>query len=375
MIRAMTRVQARRARQAHAGRALCAGLAAVSIVLALGILGGTSLDDPELIALAAFVGGLALAGWIHSVRTDERSIVRRIDDRLHLGGGFVAAFENAALERMRPVAELDAYHMLKRAPRWRMRDAAVPHVVGFVALPFAALALLVGAIRVLDREAAHERGLQQNVRAMAGKARGTLASAEGLESNELASLLESLDAARDASGGDDTREAMRDVAESADTLAARDDVSPEIREMLEALAFEAEAAAAGDPLDPDEDLGAGERPVEERGAASGTNPEEESGAGGDASHAGEHGEESGPDDPGAIAVAGETVPSGGSGGTGSAPDSGDDEVATETGLPDPSGEPPSQDQGPPRSARVTRWWPKSEAAIVEGWLAIVQRAR
>lgn len=353
MVRAMTRVQARRARQAHAGRALCAGIASVSTVLSLAILGGASLDDPELIVLAAFIGILAFVGWIHSERTDEHSIVCRIDDRLHLGGGFVAAFENAALDRMRPVAELDAYLMLQRAPRWRIRDAAVPHVVGFVALPIAALALLVGAIRHLDREAAGERELQQSARALAGKARGVLASTEGLAAEELAELIGSLDAARNASSGEETRDAMREVAQSADALAEAGPLRPELREMLDLLAFEAEAAAAGDETEPD-------------GGAPAEGPSETAGASAPSGGVTELGASDLSDSSGLGSSANSSTASEDSASTNPSPAPG----SSTTELPDLA-----PGTTAPRSARVTRWWPDTEAAIVEGWLAIVQGER
>ena len=390
-MRAIARSVSRRARQAHAGRALCAGLGSLILVVALGLNAGESsayraLGDPELLALAVGVGVLAFVAWIGSTRLDEPAVVRRIDARLRLGGGLVAAYENGGLDTVRPVAELDAHEVLSRTPRNAAREAAIPHVVGFIALPFAALVLLVQAVDARDASQASTRRSVGDMQAVTAGLSGALEGAEAELGPEAMQRLSAAAAA--AVSGDEAErgELMRELADEIEAAVGELPPDSDLAAALEELAFEAELAApdegprspAESPTEPTAEPAAEPFGEDLDGPAlSAPEPGPEPDAGSDFPNAQGPGGASAGDD--ADRSMGEQGPAGGeageSGETGSATVAGGSAAAAVSeDETDRSGAGSTAPQGA-RSARASTWWGESDAAIVEGWLAIVGTRR
>lgn len=311
-----------------------------------------------------------------------KSVVERIDRRLRLGGGFVVACDNGASDVVRPVAELDAQMVLARTPRSAARDAAIPHVVGFVALPLAALSVVIHAIDSGDRERALGQQALGQVRLVARGVDDMLEQAGDEAAQAAASDLKAALAAAIAATDEAGRsKAMRDVADQLDQLASEVSAESPLADSIEQLAFDAEVAAI-------EDSGAVAE-VKEPDVPSPQSPSSAGEAGAESvADAGEAQDPSAPAD-GADALfeeSGGVAPGEGAGDELGAkegvtpevtdPSRSDDHGASgpPTGTIDPTlaeqGTPPA-----PRSARATRWWSESETPIVEGWLAIVESRR
>ncbi|MEM9802959.1 MAG: hypothetical protein AAGA20_21725, partial [Planctomycetota bacterium] len=154
---ALARRVTKRAREAHVARAICGGIASAALVLALVVFDGGTIEDPDALVLAAFAGALAFFGWRASEHLETDAIVRRVDDVLELGGEFVAAYESDRERKASRVAQLGAARLAGSLRRTDAMEAAIPHTLGFVALPLvglAAIILAIGARDAGDREAA-----------------------------------------------------------------------------------------------------------------------------------------------------------------------------------------------------------------------------
>ncbi|MEE2941181.1 MAG: hypothetical protein VX460_12395, partial [Planctomycetota bacterium] len=245
------RALARAARQAVQARAVCCGLGASLLTLALVIGAGHGLGDLEGVALAALVGALAGASWVAAVRVEEGSIARRLDRGLELDGALLAAYENA-VGPARPLAELGAERIVDRECWSLARQQVVPHYAGFLAVPLTAAVVLLQTVAAADaRGVRADLELRQMRGVASGVERALSAHAGALDEDELAALGAALAAARDASkDGDGAGDAMDAVSETLEDLAAELPAGSDAARELRELALRAEVLGVGSDADP-----------------------------------------------------------------------------------------------------------------------------
>jgi hypothetical protein len=257
------------------------------------------------------------------------------------------------------MSELGAERLLGKVRRREVVEAATPHTVGFAALPFGAVALLVVCVGMGDSSGRPGQGdrarsfaLSSDLSALArdGAEQMDDAAREGLE--------RAAAAAAGAAAGSGSEE-MREVAEELEALALEAPPGSELAEALSRAAAAAESmsleAGAEDPeLDAARQLAEGadstERRAlgEDRGSAPGTGGEEPAARSVEQGAAGADG--SGvPDSPGSQAPA-DGDPSGGE------PDSGAPAEESST-----------------RAVLELNWWEPRDEGLVSRWVAL-QRA-
>lgn len=361
-IGALTRKVAARARQAHSARAVCGATAAACIVLGCIVHRGGSVDDPEALILAAIVGGLAYFAWRLSRSVAAGDIACRIDDELGLRGAFVAAYET---ERERPgsaVAQLGAARLVACVRRRDAMEAAIPHTVGFVALPFLALAGLLFAIEANGKDARSES--TGTLAALRLSARiGQIADRQGaaLDDMQMDQLEQAAQAAAGAAGqsAEQQRSDLADVAETLDELAREAPPGSDLAEALsraaaraEAAALDADADADGDGSDGDDGAGqastAGDDPESSEASGPVSAPEDGTASGTESTVGGAEGSER---DGGVTAATPDPAPVAG---------------GTEA---DPA---PTGPLGPTRTIGEIRWWSDRDASIVTRWMESVR---
>ena len=365
----LNRTVAGRARQGYTAQGLCAAIAASALSVSLAVLGGAELGRVDLLALAVFLGVLTLLMWRRAnFRTDE-AVARRVDGELGLRGAYLAAFEAGRAGAPSVMSELGAERMLGRVRRRDVVEAATPHTVGFAALPFGAVALLVVCVGVDGSQGRSGQGdrarsfaLSSDLSALAkdGTERMDDAAREGLERAAAA-------AAGAAAGRG--REEMREVAEELEALALEAPPGSELAEALARAAATAESmslACEEEGVDPDpepqsaEQTASTERRVsggDKRGsgeAADGEATNTEATVGGADRQAAELG----------AAVAG------GAGLPGSA-----ESQTPEGAEPSSGGAPPGTAtvEGATRTLLELSWWEPRDEGLVSRWVAL-QRA-
>jgi len=365
-IGALTRTVAARARQAHSARAVCGATAAACIVLGCIVQRGGSVDDPGALILAAIVGGLAYFAWRLSRSVAAGDIACRVDDELGLRGAFVAAYET---ERERPnsaVAQLGAARLVACVRRRDAMEAAIPHTVGFVALPFLALAGLLFVIEASDRDArAESAGTLAALKLSATI--GQIADRQGaaLDGGQMDQLEQAAQAAAGAAGqgAEQQRRDLGDVAERLDELAREAPPGSELAEALSRAAARAEAAA----LDAEGDDSDG-------GDGGDDDGDDDAGQASPAGDGPETSEAPGPGKTAEDGTASESATAGG-GAEGSEGD-GSDTPTTPDPVPaagntevDPA---PTGPVGSTRTVGEIRWWSDRDASIVTRWMESVR---
>lgn len=354
------RALARAARQAVQARAVCCGLGASLVTLALVIGAGHGLRDLEGVALAALVGTLAGAAWIAAVRVEEASIARRLDRGLDLEGALLAAYENAAKPE-RPMAELGAERIVDRECWSLAKQVVVPHYAGFLAVPLIAAVALLQTVAAADARGVRADLELRRVRGVAsGVERALSAHAGALGEEELAALGAALAAARDASSdGGGAGDAMDVVSETLEDLAAELPAGSDAARELRELALRAEVLGVGSAADSASD---GRSPSDpeaavERGSA-GPAPEEGAGGPGGAQSSPDRGTGDGSGASGETRQGSEAIA-----GVDAAPGS------PGAAMEPVAGEIPPVAPPPPRSAASARWWTDRDDGLVRRWLA------
>jgi hypothetical protein len=348
-----------RARQGYTAQGLCAAIAAAALAISLAVLGGAELGRVDLLALAVILGVMTLLMWRRANLRSDEAVARCVDEELGLRGAYLAAFEAGRGGAPSVMSELGAERLLGKVRRREVVEAATPHTVGFAALPFGAVALLVVCVGMGDSSGRPGQGdrarsfaLSSDLSALArdGAEQMDDAAREGLE--------RAAAAAAGAAAGSGSEE-MREVAEELEALALEAPPGSELAEALSRAAAAAESmsleAGAEDPeLDAARQLAEGadstERRAlgEDRGSAPGTGGEgpaarsvEQGAAGADGSGV--------PDSPGSQAPA-DGDPSGGE------PDSGAPAEESST-----------------RAVLELNWWEPRDEGLVSRWVAL-QRA-
>ena len=149
-IATISRSVLRRAKHAHYARAICGALGTFTLALACALERGSRLGDPEVLALGALLSIAAFVCWIRSESIEARAVLERIDERLHLSGAFLSAHESCAKSPGAPLTQLGAAKLLQRVRPSQALEAAVPHTLGFAALPLIGLLVLVQTVQVRD---------------------------------------------------------------------------------------------------------------------------------------------------------------------------------------------------------------------------------
>ncbi len=355
----LNRTVASRARQGYTAQGLCAAIAAAALAISLAALGGEEVGRVDLLGLAAFVGVLTLLMWRRANLRSDEVVARRVDDELGLRGAYLAAFEAGRADAPSVMSELGAERVLGKVRRRDVMEAATPHTVGFAALPFGAVALLVVCVGV--GESSSRSGQGERARSFALSTDLTALARDGAERMDDAARegLERAAAAAAGAAAGRGREEMREVAEELEALALEAPPGSELAEALsraaataESMSLDAEEEARG--LDP-------ERQGAERADSTGQGASNERGRG--AEGAGDGGPARRSEEPGAA------------GADGSGPlDPTDSEPVAQT---EPlAGEAPS---GGPAVESATRtvlelnWWEPRDDGLVSRWVAL-QRA-
>ncbi len=353
------RTVAGRARQGYTAQGLCAALAAAALTASLAVLGGAELGRLDLLVLATLVGALTLLMWRRANIRSDGAVARRVDGELGLRGAYLAAYEAGRVGAPSVMSELGAERVLGKVRRRDVLEAATPHTVGFAALPFGAVALLVVCVGLDGSTGGSGQGdrarsfaLSTDLSALArdGADRMDDAAREGLE--------RAAAAAASAAGGRG-REEMQEVAEELEALALEAPPGSELAEALARAAATAEsisldAEQQGAPVDPE-----GQR--SERTASSERDPQDEDGRG--SSAAADGGDAGRPSEAGAAGAEGPGPP-----GSGEA-------EALAGAEPSIAGTPPEgvTSEAATRTLVGLEWWEPRDARLVSRWVAL-QRA-
>ena len=263
-IGAISRSVLRRAKHAQYARAICGALGAFTLTIACALERGSRLGDAEVLILAALLSLAAFASWVRSERIEARTVLERIDERLHLSGAFLSAHESCEKTPDAPLTQLGAAKLLQRVRSSQALEAAVPHTLGFVALPLLGLLVLVQTVQVRDARQSEASLVTVEVGTVADHLedieRMNRASLTEMQRRELAEIQRAAEvAAEDAAqqfldqtpadqsqkvgGQDDWREQLRSVADDLDQLASEARPGSEFAEQLADAAAQAEALA------------------------------------------------------------------------------------------------------------------------------------
>lgn len=260
-VAAITRGAVRRARQALVARAVCGGLGAATLALALSVQCGVPLASPEGLVLATLVGVLAFAAWVRSEPLWAGGVVQRVDDALELRGELRAAHESVLQRPDSKLAQLGAARLLAAIPRRRMLEAAVPQTACFVALPLVSALWLVLAVDGHDSRQASRFDARTQTLALAQGVAGALdRHGEDLTEAQRAAVTAAANELSTAAAGPgaDHSQAMRDAAETLDNIARSAPAGSEIAQALADAAARAEAAGVDADAGMDADATEGE---------------------------------------------------------------------------------------------------------------------
>lgn len=238
----LNRTVAGRARQGYTAQGLCAAIAAAALAASLAVLGGMELGRADLLVLAVTLGVLTLLMWRRANLRSDEAVARCVDEELGLRGAYLAAFEAGRGGAPSVMSELGAERLLGKVRRQEVVEAATPHTVGFAALPFGAVALLVVCVGVRDSSGRRVQG--DRARSFALSSDLSLLARDGAEQMDDAARqgLERAAAAAAGAAAGSGPEEMREVAEELEALAL---AAPPGSELAEALS---RAAAAAESL-------------------------------------------------------------------------------------------------------------------------------
>ncbi len=260
----ISRSVVRRAKHAHYARAICGALGTFTLTVALALVRGSMLGDGEVYVLATLLAVASFVAWVGSERIESRTVLRRIDERLHLGGAFLSAQESCAHSPDSSLAQLGAAKLLQRVRPNQALEAAVPHTLGFALLPLLGVLALVQTVQVLDARRSTAGRVTVEVGTVADHLgdieRMNRAALSEMQRQELAAIQQAAAAAaKDAADqfldGDPKagrpepeqqehwREQLRSVADDIDRLASTAPAGSELAEQLSDVAAEAEALA------------------------------------------------------------------------------------------------------------------------------------
>jgi hypothetical protein len=130
----------------HGLQGLCCGLAVAALALAAGIHGGARPENSGLLLVALLTGALVVGAWAWEHRRPAREVARRIDRALAQDGALFTAWEVEGRERPGRLDRRLGREVAARSSGRDMLRAVLPTSAPFLALPFAAAALLFGVL-------------------------------------------------------------------------------------------------------------------------------------------------------------------------------------------------------------------------------------
>jgi hypothetical protein len=196
------------------------------MALTAGLQGGSELSDPGLVLVASLHGMGVFALWLVVHRRAPSQVARDVDDALELEGALFTAWEAEGSPRPTRLARQLALNVASGASHRKMMRASLPATLPLLAVPLAALALLVNVLedsrsssRGQDlKDLAHE--LEQGLSSVAGGGSAADGAGEELSVTELRDL----------------NQLVRKVGSISDKLAEGEAQGEELAQMAEELA-------------------------------------------------------------------------------------------------------------------------------------------